>query len=129
MSFLEWINRKGDILIEAPIRLKKKKVTAISHSDIDRWLKSVDGLAKDLKALQKAKEKAQLKISKIGQKYKDKAIEREEKSDKQSEKDKDVTFPKKPVLDKRLKPEETPVVKPVIKSRIKSTKSSKKDLE
>lgn len=55
MSFSEWIN--------------EKKVTTIVHSDIDRWLKSVDGLARDLQDLKKAKDKSQAKLDQIKKKY------------------------------------------------------------
>ena len=57
MSFSEWIN------------FNEKKVTTIVHSDIDRWLKSVDGLARDLQDLKKAKDKSQAKLDQIKKKY------------------------------------------------------------
>ena len=57
MSFSEWIN------------FNEKKVTTIVRSDIDRWLKSVDGLARDLQDLKKAKDKSQARLDQIKKKY------------------------------------------------------------
>lgn len=75
MSFFKWCELK-----EA-----KKSVAVVAHSDIDNWLKSVDSLAKDLKVLQDAKEKAKAKMDKI----KPKAEKEPEKEKDQSLEDKD----------------------------------------
>lgn len=64
MNFNDWIEINE---IKAP---KKPKISVIAHSDIDRWLKSVDGFARDLQDLKKAKEKSQAKLDQIGKKYK-----------------------------------------------------------
>lgn len=53
---------------------ESKKSASVAHSDIDRWLKSVDGLAKDLNALKDAKAKAKGKMDQIG-KFKPKSSE------------------------------------------------------
>ena len=53
MSFSKWISES-----------KKSQVTPI-HADVDNWLKSVDGLSKDLAILKTAKEKVQEKIKQI----------------------------------------------------------------
>lgn len=39
-------------------KIDESKILPIAHTDIDRWLKSVDGLAKDLQDLKRAREKA-----------------------------------------------------------------------
>jgi len=49
--------------------VKKAKITMVTHTDIDRWLKSVDGFARDLQDLKKAKEKSQSKLDQIKKKY------------------------------------------------------------
>jgi len=68
------------------MRFKKSRPTPIAHDDIDRWLKSLDGLAKDLQDLKDAKEKAKKKMVKIGEKYKPekKSIEKEKKEDEKT---------------------------------------------
>jgi hypothetical protein len=76
--FFDWIFEEG------------KKPASIAHADIDRWLKSVDGLAKDLKDLKNAKDKTKGKMDQIGKKFKgnvpDKPIEKS--PDKSIDKDK-----------------------------------------
>lgn len=63
-TFSEWAK-----LEETKGPKKKAKITPVAHTDIDRWLKSVDGLAKDLISLKKAKEKSQVKLDQIKKKY------------------------------------------------------------
>lgn len=60
MHFSEWFRFD---------ELKKIKPAAIKHVDIDRWLKSVDGLARDLQDLKKAKEKSQVKLAQVKKKF------------------------------------------------------------
>lgn len=91
-SFCEWTvdEAKRVLPVKALVRPKKDKHAAVPHTDIDRWLKSVDGLAKDLKDLQGAKKKAQDKMNQIGQKYKpeDKPDEKKPDEKKPDEKEK-----------------------------------------
>lgn len=63
MNFIDWIEINE---IKAP---KKAKISVVAHSDIDRWLKSVDGFARDLQDLKKAKEKSQAKLDQIKKKF------------------------------------------------------------
>jgi hypothetical protein len=65
------------------LRFRKSRPIPITHDDIDRWLKSLDGLAKDLQDLKDAKEKAKKKMVKIGEKYKpeQKSVDKEKKED------------------------------------------------
>jgi len=110
--FSEWVLDEG-----RQAGLRPKKHAAVPHTDIDRWLKSVDGLAKDLKDLQGAKKKAQDKIDQIGRKYKpeDKPEEKPDEKkpdDKHREEKPDERKPKQPrlkadreVLPARPKPE------------------------
>lgn len=74
--FSTWITER--ILGEVRRAPKPEKISTV-HNDIDRWLKSVDNLAKDLQALQAAKKKSTEKISKIGEK--NKQTEKKEKED------------------------------------------------
>ena len=91
------------------MQLPLKKQTPVAHADIDRWLKSVDGLAKDLKDLQAAKTKAKDKMSQIGQKFKpdsdksNKDDEKDVKKDVEKEKDNDTGIERKTV--KRPRPD------------------------
>ena len=88
------------------------KTHPVAHTDIDRWLKSVDGLAKDLKALQAAKEKAKGKMDDIGKKnnpskkpedkdMKDK--DKKDKKDKIPEKQLELPFDKQPEIERPKK--------------------------
>lgn len=107
MKFCDWVE-----INEAP---KKAKISVVAHTDIDRWLKSVDGFAKDLQALKVAKEKSQAKLDQIKKKYKP---EPEEKDQKPLEKpvEKDQGKPQDQNSDDREKDrEEIPVVKPTEK--------------
>jgi hypothetical protein len=61
---------------------KKKKSVVVQHQDIDRWLKSVDDLAKDLKDLQLAKDKAKEKMKLIQNKFNEKDKKQDDKSGK-----------------------------------------------
>lgn len=86
MKFCDWVE-----INEAP---KKAKISVVAHTDIDRWLKSVDGFAKDLQALKAAKEKSQAKLDQIKKKYKPEP----------SEKDKSLEKDQKPVGKNQEKP-------------------------
>ena len=59
----------GDLGDAAPGKGADSKTANVPHTDIDRWLKSVDGLAKELTDLKGAKAKAADKMSKIDKKY------------------------------------------------------------
>lgn len=83
-SFLEWT------MIEAKIASKKKK-NSIVHSDIDRWLKSVNDLAQDLKDLQTAKDKSKDKMNQIGKKYKPEEEPKDSKEEPEQEEPKELT--------------------------------------
>lgn len=80
MKFSEWLLESKAL----PNLMHKKKIASVAHADIDRWLKSVDGLAKDLATLKNAKEKAKDKITQIGQNKSEKPeeIEKLEKPEK-----------------------------------------------
>lgn len=77
MNFCNWIELNE---IKTP---KKSKTSVVTHTDIDRWLKSVDGFAKDLQDLKRAKEKSQSKLDQIKKKY----VPEKEKDQKPVEKD------------------------------------------
>ena len=64
MNFSDWLI--DETKKKLPIRTAKKKVSSIAHADIDRWLKSVDDLAKDLNDLKKSKIKFKSKMDQIG---------------------------------------------------------------
>jgi hypothetical protein len=76
MNFSDWLN-------------EAKKSASVAHTDIDRWLKSVDGLAKDLSALKDAKAKAKGKMDQIG-KSKPKPNEDEGEVPKQPDEDRKI---------------------------------------
>lgn len=81
MNFCDWIELNE---LKTP---KKAKAALVTHTDIDRWLKSVDGFAKDLQDLKKAKEKSQSKLTQIKKKYDPEKIEKPElKPEKEVEK-------------------------------------------
>lgn len=136
----------------------KKKVASIAHTDIDRWLKSVDGLAKDLSALKNAKSKAKEKMDQVGKPTKpdeDKSIEKEKDNEKsglerktpersRSEADREIlplrskSKPKPPKPDqfKRTDAEDSTDVKRVIedqpvprKSKVAKRINSKENME
>jgi hypothetical protein len=90
MEFLEWMLNLDEV--KALAHPKKAKIAPVAHTDIDRWLKSVDGLARDLQDLKKAKGKSQDKLDQIKKKYTPEKPEEkpEEKPDfdKSDEKDK-----------------------------------------
>jgi len=69
-----------------PKKPAKKKISSVAHADIDRWLKSVDGLAKDLSALKDAKLKAKGKMDQIGKPKSDKPEEKPIEKEKDDEK-------------------------------------------
>lgn len=101
--FSEWMDvvEGRTKTVMAPARLKKHKVAAVAHDDIDRWLKSVDGLAKDLSALQAAKDKAKGKMDQIGKKYKPEEKEKDTgKEEKQVKKPIEKKVVEKPVPEK-----------------------------
>jgi hypothetical protein len=102
MDFSEWMNSRFQIdearhkphpdqrtlfdrgdFVPKKAATTKKKISSVAHTDIDRWLKSVDGLAKDLNALKDAKLKAKGKMDQIGKPKSDKP------DDKSVEKEKD----------------------------------------
>jgi len=86
--------------------LVKKKISSVAHTDIDRWLKSVDGLAKDLSALKDAKDKAKGKMDKIGK------PKPEEQLDKPKEKDeRNAVKRPRPEADRVLSPRSKPDTK------------------
>ena len=66
MNFSDWLN--------------EAKSASVAHTDIDRWLKSVDGLAKDLNALKDAKAKAKGKMDQISGKSKPKPNDEDEEA-------------------------------------------------
>lgn len=73
-----------------------KKVAAVPHQDIERWLKSVDELSKELKELQLLKTKTKQKIDKISKKDENKP----EKDKDLNKPDKDLNKPDKSILNK-----------------------------
>ena len=93
--------------------LEEAKTHPVAHTDIDRWLKSVDGLAKDLKALQAAKEKAKGKMTDIGKKYnpekkpedkpEDKDVKEKDKKSIKPEKQLELPFEKQPEIERPKK--------------------------
>ena len=110
-SFSEWMTiDEAKRIVSAKVAVRpKKQHAAVPHTDIDRWLKSVDGLAKDLKDLQGAKKNAEDKMKQIGQKYKPDDADKPEKKPDDKHDDKhdkhDIEKPndRKPV--KRPRPE------------------------
>ena len=115
--FSNWLVDLDEAKVAVP---RKKKVAAVAHSDIDRWLKSVDGLAKDLKDLQAAKTKAKDKMAKIGKKFKPEVKEKQEnepKDGKATERTRTGTIlpreqnPKPEQKQKLAKKQDKPVVK------------------
>jgi hypothetical protein len=147
MDFSEWMNSRFQIdearhkphpdqrtlfdrgdFVPKKAATTKKKISSVAHTDIDRWLKSVDGLAKDLNALKDAKLKAKGKMDQIGKPKSDKP------DDKPIEKEKDDN--EKPGLEpkaaKRPRPEADRKVlslrsKPDSKSERKPNSKSKPD--
>ena len=75
--------------------MNEDKKPSILHSDIDSWLKSVDGLAKDLKELAAVKERFKKKMDQIKSKYKvqekkkpeQKPTDKDQKPEKEKEKE------------------------------------------
>lgn len=70
---------------------KDSKPIPVTHDDFDKWLKSLEGLAEDLKALENAKKKFKEKIDSIKEKHKDgkedKQISDKDKSDREKSKE------------------------------------------
>lgn len=98
ITFSEWAK------LEETKTAKKAKIAPVAHTDIDRWLKSVDGLAKDLMSLKQAKDKSQTKLDQIKKKY--------EPAEKPAE---DKPSVEKPAVEKltKQKDEKEPDSKPV----------------
>lgn len=89
MIFSKWLN-------------EVKKVASI-HPDMDKWLLSIDGLAKDLADLEKAKKKAKNKMDLIGSinlSQKDKSSDKEDEKEDNSSKEKEKTSKEKEDLSK-----------------------------
>jgi hypothetical protein len=103
-----------------PKKPAKKKISSVAHTDIDRWLKSVDGLAKDLSALKDAEAKAKGKMNQIGKpksdKPEEKPIEKEKDNEKPGLERKAVERPRpeadRKVLSLRSKPDSKPEREP-----------------
>lgn len=101
---------RDDFVPPKKARPAKNKTASIAHKDIDRWLKSVDGLAKDLNALKNAKLKAKGKMDQVGNPNSDKTIEKEKEKDKpridrKSDKESPDLIQSKPVSKPKPKPE------------------------
>jgi hypothetical protein len=117
------------------VRFRKSRPVPITHDDIDRWLKSVDGLAKDLKDLKDAKEKAKKKMVEIGKKYKpeQKPVEKEKKEDeKTGEKDtveRTRTKSDKGILPRTTDNKKVDQKKPIQKQNTRDNKKEKKNTE
>lgn len=130
---------RGDFVPKkaAPAKKKaapaKKKISSVAHTDIDRWLKSVDGLAKDLSALKDAESKAKGKMNQIGKpksdKPDDKPIEKEKGNEKPGLERKAAERPRpeadRKVLSLRSKPDAKPEREP--KPKPKPEQKSKPD--
>ena len=99
--------------------IEEAKTHPVAHTDIDRWLKSVDGLAKDLKALQAAKEKAKGKMDDIGRKNNP---EKKPKEKDDKDKDKKDKIPEKPQKQLELPFEKQPEIERPKKQVIKRPK-------
>jgi len=111
---------RGDF-VPKKVAPTKKKISSVAHTDIDRWLKSVDGLAKDLSALKDAESKAKGKMNKIGKPKSDKPdddkpIEKEKDNEKPGFERKAAERPRpeadRKVLSLRSKPDSKPEREP-----------------
>lgn len=106
-SFSEWMTvDEAKRIVPRKVAMRpKKQHAAVPHTDIDRWLKSVDGLAKDLKDLQGAKKNAEDKMKQIGQKYKPEDADKPEEKpdDKHDKHDIEKSDDRKPI--KRPRPD------------------------
>lgn len=66
--------------------MSKDKKSSVVLSDIERWLRSVNALSKDLDELAAAKKKYQAKMNQIASKYKEKEKKKEDKKEDKVEK-------------------------------------------
>ena len=87
MNFSDWLIDETKKKLSVPVRTAKKKVSSIAHTDIDRWLKSVDDLAKDLNDLKKSKIKFKSKMDQIGKSKTDEPDTDKNSSEKERSKD------------------------------------------
>jgi hypothetical protein len=119
---------RGDF-VPKKVTPTKKKISSVAHTDIDRWLKSVDGLAKDLSALKDAESKAKGKMNQIGKPKSDRPDEKEKDNEKPGLERKAAERPRpeadRKVLSLRSKPDSKPEREP--KSEPKSKPKSKPD--
>lgn len=147
MDFYKWLLDETKRVKKLPSQPSSKKTAPIAHADVDRWLKSVDGLAKDLTALKDAKLKAKGKMDQIGKSKpedrveKDKDVEKDEKSGKaertQPKGDKEILSLPEPKITKtdrqsrRADAEDSTDVKRVIEDKPtqRSTKVKRVDAE
>jgi hypothetical protein len=104
MTFAEWEQQFDE---GKRLAMRPKKPLAVTHSEIDRWLKSVDGLAKELKDLSVIKKKALEKMNKIPKsktKEPEKPIKQNEKPENADEKRNDLAVARKSKPEPKPKP-------------------------
>lgn len=106
------------------LEAKKSRTAPVARGDMDRWLKSVDALARDLEEYKKVKKDTDKKISELKRKHKD-AKDKAEKAAKERElaqaKTKAELASAKKDLDAKKQPEQgrapTPKRKPTVKKQ------------
>jgi hypothetical protein len=114
MNFFDWLMEVKRVF---PVkeRPKKRKIASVAHTDIDRWLKSVDGLAKDLEALKSVKDKVKGKMDQIS---KSNSSSKTISDDEKQKSDQELKF------DKNKKNDQEPIKQPDIEdnSDVKRTR-------